>query len=76
MREVTHEARGPRIITLDDVDEDKGDIAVCLCGLSDEYPFCDGSHKVTEDEEDGVRYKYEGDRADGERHVVSYDFED
>lgn len=75
MREVTHEARGPRIIGPEDLDEEKGDVAICLCGLSGDYPFCDGSHRATEDEEAGVRYKYEGDRADGERHVVSYEFE-
>ena len=75
MREVTHDAHGPRYLTADDIDEEKGDIAVCMCGLSDDYPFCDGSHRVTEDEEEGVRYKYEGDSADGERHVVEYEFE-
>ena len=69
MREVTHEADGPYILTPDDIDEEKGDVAVCLCGLSAEFPFCDGSHRATEDEEPGVRYKYEDDRP-GERRVI------
>ncbi|WP_440008478.1 CDGSH iron-sulfur domain-containing protein [Halomicrococcus sp. SG-WS-1] len=68
-REVTHTATGPLKLDEDDLDPEKGDVAVCLCGLSDDYPFCDGSHRVTEDEEEGVVYRYE----DGERRVVSED---
>ena len=68
-REVTHEARGPTVLD----DDDKGDdglIFVCRCGLSDAKPLCDGSHKATADEEDGVVYKYANDDADGERRVI------
>ena len=65
-REVTHDAHGPRIVTPADIDDEKGDVAVCLCGLSEEYPFCDGSHRRTLDEDDDAVYRY----ADGERRRV------
>lgn len=69
MREVTHDADGPYVLGPEDIDEEKGDVAICLCGLSAERPFCDGSHRATEDETTGIRYKYENDRP-GERKVV------
>lgn len=70
MREVTHTAAGPRKITADDIDDTYGDVAVCLCGLSEDAPFCDGSHKRTEGERPGERYKY----VDGERRRVEFVF--
>ena len=70
MREVTHTATGPLKLDAEDVDPEKGNVAVCLCGLSNDYPFCDGSHRTTEDEAPDVRYKYDGDSADGERRAV------
>jgi CDGSH iron-sulfur domain-containing protein 3 len=37
---------------------------ICMCGLSNNQPFCDGSHKKTVDEEAGKTYIY---NADGSR---------
>jgi len=41
---------------------------VCMCGLSVNQPFCDGSHKKTAGEESGKIYIYS---KDGTRKEVS-----
>jgi CDGSH-type Zn-finger protein len=70
-REITHEARGPTMLSEDDLDEEKGDIAICMCGLSANYPFCDGSHAATADEDPDARYKSEGDDDENPRHEIA-----
>lgn len=66
-REVRHEATRPAMFDESDLAED-GKLFVCRCGLSSEGPLCDGSHRATEDEDEGVVYRYD---ADGEsRRIV------
>lgn len=60
------EANGPRKLDPSDIDDEKGDVAVCQRGLSESFPFCDGSHRRTADEDAETTYVYE----DGERSVV------
>jgi CDGSH-type Zn-finger protein len=66
-REVTHDANGPTPIDEDDLEEQGGTAYICQCGLSDNKPYCDGSHNDTTDEGEGELYKYE----DGSRKQIT-----
>ncbi|MFB6280977.1 MAG: CDGSH iron-sulfur domain-containing protein [Haloferacaceae archaeon] len=66
-RLVVHDATEPRKLTAADVDPEKGDIAVCRCGLSAERPFCDGTHRLTGDEGEGEGCFYYEPTDDGPR---------
>lgn len=51
------EADGP--IRIDPQDKP---VFVCACGLSQNFPFCDGAHKACTSEEDGKVYVYDAAR--------------
>ncbi|MFB6242461.1 MAG: CDGSH iron-sulfur domain-containing protein [Halobaculum sp.] len=59
-RVIVHEEDGPLYVDEDDIHPEKGDIAICQCGLSDERPFCDGSHDRTAGEDPAELYAYDG----------------
>jgi CDGSH-type Zn-finger protein len=54
MRQVLKADLGP----LEVKPQDKS-VWICMCGLSRNQPFCDGSHKKTKDEESGKVYAYD-----------------
>lgn len=63
-RVVERDENGPLKLDESDIDHEKGDVAVCQCGLSAAYPFCDGTHRRTTGEDDDATYRYV--REDGE----------
>ncbi|HLC64903.1 MAG TPA: CDGSH iron-sulfur domain-containing protein [Candidatus Nanoarchaeia archaeon] len=52
-RMVKHDAVGPMEIKIGDESR-----WICMCGLTKNKPFCDGSHKQCSGEEKGKVYNY------------------
>ena len=56
-RLVRHEATGPV-----ELKPQEKSAWVCMCGLSQNQPHCDGSHKAARQEEAGKCYVYDANR--------------
>lgn len=56
VRLIRHDANKPYHIKT----QSGEDIYVCACGLSRGKPYCDGSHRKTQDEQPNEIYLYEG----------------
>ncbi|MCS3919543.1 CDGSH iron-sulfur domain-containing protein [Fervidibacter sacchari] len=56
-RIVRYERRRPYLIQVGGQN-----VAICACGLSKNKPYCDGTHKITRDEEAGKLYAYDEQR--------------
>jgi CDGSH-type Zn-finger protein len=58
-RWIKHEATGPYEVKPSDKST-----WICMCGLSQNYPLCDGAHKLCRQQEaEGKIYYYEGEKA-------------
>ena len=53
-RKIIKEAKAPL-----EIKPQKESVWICMCGLSKNQPFCDGSHKKTIGEEEGKIYEYD-----------------
>ncbi len=69
-RLVELDAKAPRKLDESDLDPEKGDVAVCQCGLSENFPFCDGSHNRCTSEDPDTCYRYVDDDAPQQRKTV------
>jgi CDGSH-type Zn-finger protein len=58
-RLIRHEATGPYEVKASDKST-----FICMCGLSKNYPICDGRHKLCRQQEQaGKLYRYDEDKA-------------
>lgn len=56
-RLVRHDLDGP--VRIDPQDKP---VFICGCGLTKNFPFCDGSHKNCKSEQPGTLYVYDADK--------------
>lgn len=62
-RRVDLKDQNPLIVKSDDLVN--GTLAVCRCGLSSNWPYCNGTHKATRGEDPGKLYRYERELPQG-----------
>ncbi len=56
MRKVLKSANKPM-----EIPPQEKSVWICMCGLTRNAPYCDGSHKAISGEEDGRIYEYDAD---------------
>ena len=54
-RIIIHTKKAPKV----EVTEKGDSVYICMCGLSNTYPLCDGSHSSTRSEDDSELYVYD-----------------
>lgn len=55
-RKVIKTAKKPFVLS-----PQKESVHICMCGLSKNQPFCDGSHKKIQDEPENDMFEYDQD---------------
>lgn len=63
--------QSPLVLQKDEMEDDS--VFICRCGLSANWPYCDGSHAETQDETEGDLFAYDRDTGELEAREVDVD---